>query len=352
MDSSEPVTLRHVAEEAGVSIDTVSRVLNGKGKEKWPSAMKRAKEIRAIAERLNYRPSAAARAIRTARTRVIGALVRNNPRDRHIHPLAYETLLGINEGLEAAGYVLSIIRYDDVQLETSKGSRVFREHMVDGMFAMETLAPYVVERVQQLVSTCIWVNTNVWQPESCIRRDEIQAGELIAQKMIELGYRRLVMVGGTRGSVPHYSHNDRFVGLQNVAGRHGASVDRVELKWAPTFDVSAFPTDLITPETAFVAEGTYWAHWLSHVAAGLGKTPAYDFGLACCDESSEIRRYWPGLSRATFDHYEMGLAAARMMLARLGDSASASPSQQFTSTWKAGNTAWGPSGARRPGEHV
>lgn len=342
MDLVEPVTLRHVAEEAGVSIDTVSRVLNGKGKEKWPSAMKRAKEIRAIAERLNYRPNAAARAIRTSRTRVIGALVRNNPRDRHIHPLAFETLLGINEGLEAAGYVLSIIRYDDVQLEQSKGSRVFQEHVVDGMFAMETLSPFVMERVEQLVPTCVWVNTNVWRPDSCIRRDELQAGELVARKLIELGYKRLVMVGGTRGSTPHYSHNDRFVGLRNAAERAGASADRVELPWAPTFSVGKFPIELITPETAFVAEGTYWAHWLAHVAAGLGKTPAYDYGLACCDESSEIRRYWPGLSRATFDHYEMGLLAARMLLERLGEGGSVSSSRKFASSWKPGNTAWGP----------
>jgi len=40
-------TLRQIAKEAGVSIDTVSRVLNGRNKELWPGTMQRAATIRA-----------------------------------------------------------------------------------------------------------------------------------------------------------------------------------------------------------------------------------------------------------------------------------------------------------------
>jgi LacI family transcriptional regulator len=342
MKSLESSTLRDVALEAGVSIDTVSRVLNGKGKEKWPSAMRRAQEIRAIAERLNYRPNAAARAIRSSQTKVIGALVRNNPRDRHIHPVAYETLLGINEGLEAAGYVLSVIRFDDVQFDTEAGSRVFREHMVDGMIAMESIPQNVVERLGELMPNCVWANTNVWTDKGCIRRDEVAVGEMVATRLMDLGYRKLVIVGGTRASVPHYSHMDRFNGVMRVAKRHNIAVERVQMAWSPTFNPDQFPVQLIDRSVAFIAEGTYWAHWLTHLAEGMGKTPAYHFGLACCDESSEIRRYWPGLSRVTFDHYEMGMTAARMLLEQLGNAGKPASSVMFGGQWHAGNTAWGP----------
>ncbi len=341
MKSEESATLRDVALEAGVSIDTVSRVLNGKGKGTWPSAMRRAREIREIAERLNYRPNAAARAIRSAKTRVIGALVRNNPRDRHIHPVAFETILGINEGLEAEGYVLSVIRFDDVQFETPAGSRVFREHMLDGMIALETIPQDVVDRLERLAPACVWANTNVWRERGCIRRDEIAVGETAAQSLVGLGYKHLVMLGGGRPSVPHYSHDDRFTGVARVAQRAGVKADRVQLPWSPMFKAEQFPTELLKPDVAFIAEGTYWAHWLSHMAATMGKTPGYHFGLACCDESSEIRRYWPGLSRVSFDHYEMGMVAARMMLQQL-EPGEAAKSYQFGSQWRAGNTAWGP----------
>ena len=342
MKNEQGTTLKDVAEQAGVSIDTVSRVLNGKGKGTWPSAMRRAREIREIAERLNYRPNAAARAIRSSKTRVIGALVRNNPRDRHIHPLAYETILGINEGLEAAGYVLSIIRYDAVQFDTEAGSRVFREHMLDGMIALESISQEVLERLEQLVPNCVWANTNVWRPEGCIRRDEVAVGEMVAKAMINLGYRKLVLVGGTRPSVPHYSHDDRLTGVRKVANEAGVEFKHVEIAWGPKIVADAFPIDLFDPSVALIAAGTYWAHWLLHTAASIGKAPGYHFGLSCCDESSEINRYWPGLCRTSFDHYQMGMTAAQMMLQRLESPARPAKSIQFGSFWRVGNTAWGP----------
>jgi DNA-binding LacI/PurR family transcriptional regulator len=341
MKSEESVTLRDVALAAGVSIDTVSRVLNGKGKGTWPSAMRRAREIREIAEKLNYRPNAAARAIRSSRTRVVGALVRNNSRDRHIHPVAFETLLGINEGLEAAGYVLAIIRFDDVEFEAAPGSRVFHEHMLDGMIAVDGLPQHVMTRLEKLVPNCVWVNTNVWRDEGCIRRDEVAVGELAAKRMIELGYRRLVQVGGVKASVPHYSHDARFAGMRKAAQQAGVSLERVQLPWN---DISAgdFPIELFDPAVGLIAEGATWADWLSNTAAGLGKVPAYHFGLASLDESSDTRRHWPGLSRVSFDHYDMGVHAARMMLQRLDSPDAGCPSKLFKGEWIAGNTAWGP----------
>ena len=342
----EAVTLRDIAAAAGVSVDTVSRVLNGKAKATWPSAKRRFDAIQQIADSMNYRPNAAARAIRNSKTRVIGALVRNNPRNRFVHPLAFETLLGINDGLEAAGYVLSIIRYDDVEFDTPTGSRVFRERMLDGMIALESIPHHVVQRLEELVPVCVWANTNVWRNHSCIHRDEVAVGRLAASRLAALGYRQFALVGGKAASVPHYSHSDRLWGVREAVEEVGGVLHHVELPWDPGFSANNFPLELLRPEVAFIAEGTYWATWLATAAAGLGKTAAYDFGLACCDESSEIRRYWPGLSRVTFDHYGMGQQAAAMMLQRLDEKPVLPDSILLESGWRAGNTAWGPDAAR------
>jgi DNA-binding LacI/PurR family transcriptional regulator len=48
---------------------TVSNVLNGKNKENWPSTARRAAKIREIAEKMNYRPNAAAKAVVTGALR-------------------------------------------------------------------------------------------------------------------------------------------------------------------------------------------------------------------------------------------------------------------------------------------
>jgi len=332
-------TLRDIAEAAGVSIDTVSRALNGKNKGAWASTARRSSEIHRIAQELNYRPSAAARAVRSSRTRMIGALMRNNPRDPHIHPVAFEALLGLNHGLEAAGYVLSVIRFDDVQFAASAGSRVFREQMLDGMVIIGGMPQEAVSRLEQLVPLSIWANTNVWRDECCIRRDEVHTGRLAAQSLIEMGYRRLVLLGGVRGSVPHYSHDDRFAGLKQGAGAAGAQVERVGIPWTPVMDARELSLSLLQPEVAILTDGTEWAQWVVNAANGLGKIPGRDFGLACCDESSEICRYWPGLSRVSFDHYAMGTEAARMILQRLEKPGEPCSSKLFRGQWLAGNTA-------------
>ena len=59
--------LSQIAEEAGVSVSTVSRVLNGESEYNRPFYAERATRIKAIADKLNYQPNLAARAISTGR---------------------------------------------------------------------------------------------------------------------------------------------------------------------------------------------------------------------------------------------------------------------------------------------
>lgn len=343
MKSGDVTTLKDVAEVAGVSIDTVSRVLNGKGKVAWPSALRRAKEIRQIAERMNYRPNAAARAVRSARTRMVGALLRNNPRDPHIHPVSFETLLGLNHGLEAAGYVLSMVPFDDREFfADAAGSRFFREQMLDGMVLIGGIPEAAIERLEELVRVSILADTNVWREQRCIRRDEVETGRTVAESLLKLGYRRLVLLGGGRSSVPHYSRDDRERGLRQAAELAGTAVERIDIPWTAVIDPAILRPDLLDRSVAIVTEGTEWAHWLAHAANRLGKVPGRDFGLACCDESNEVCRYWPGLSRVCFDHYAMGIEAAEMMLQGLEQPDAPCPSKKFKGEWRPGDTAQGP----------
>ena len=68
-------TLNDIARQAGVSPQTVARVLSGTNKENRPSSIERAQKIRELARQLNYRPNAAARAMNNRQTQNIGVLV-------------------------------------------------------------------------------------------------------------------------------------------------------------------------------------------------------------------------------------------------------------------------------------
>lgn len=70
------ITIREVAEEAGVSITAVSKVLHGRGKSVRVSDQK-AELIREVATRLKYRPNALARNLRSSRTHTVGLIFEN-----------------------------------------------------------------------------------------------------------------------------------------------------------------------------------------------------------------------------------------------------------------------------------
>jgi len=87
-------TLKEIADEAGVSIKTVSNILNGRNKECWASSIERARRVRDIAGRLNYQPNPIARAMRSSKTMQIGVMVRDlyNPQTGRVVELIEQSL--------------------------------------------------------------------------------------------------------------------------------------------------------------------------------------------------------------------------------------------------------------------
>ncbi|UJP09223.1 LacI family DNA-binding transcriptional regulator [Microbacterium sp. KUDC0406] len=121
-------SLEDVAREAGVSGQTVSRVVNGRG---YVGAATREKVTAAMAS-LGYRPNSAARALRSGRFRTLGVIV---------FTLAtygnHRTLDAIAVRAAQAGYSLTLIPVDRTNQSTVRGafSRL-AEHAVDGIIIL------------------------------------------------------------------------------------------------------------------------------------------------------------------------------------------------------------------------
>lgn len=99
MAKNSTVTIRDVARRAGVSIATVSYVLNANAP---ISEATRARVLAAAAE-LGYRPSAIARSLRAQESRIIGYSWHHSPLDRW-HPILDPFLYSIAQAAEARGY--------------------------------------------------------------------------------------------------------------------------------------------------------------------------------------------------------------------------------------------------------
>lgn len=337
------VTLKQIADELGVSIRTVSIALNGD-----PVAGRISEtcvnQIKQVAHKRGYQVSAAARAIRLKRTRQIGILVRNNPHRPLIDQATYETILGINQQLEQAGYVVCLIRYTDVANKFASGSRVFRERVLDGAIVIGNIPDPICKAIQKSIKTCVWVDNNDATLPHAIGRDEYHAGHLAADHVCRLGYKHVQWMGPTPDEQDiHYSVFDRYHGVYSRMTQAGITPSvRLLPHWNPEVTLEDLRQSF-TQDNCIIAYNTDLAFHLSNLVLSMGYRAGYDFGLVCCEDSYYARETWPGLSRVSFDRYAMGQSAADLMLQILQDkSQNAQEIMRFPVHWMPGNTAWGP----------
>lgn len=121
------VTLKDVALEAGVSYQTVSKVLNGRGQ----VSKETEERIRAVARQLGYRPHAIARNMRAQRSFMIGySWVPTGP--DQVNHILDQFLTSMVEEAEAAGYHLLPFTYRDGNAQVEDYRQLIDSGMVDG----------------------------------------------------------------------------------------------------------------------------------------------------------------------------------------------------------------------------
>ena len=339
-------TLKDVATEVGLSINTVSRVLNGKNKEVRSDAAGRAAAIRRVAQRLNYMPNAAGRAMQGKGTRQAGILLVNDASRRHYYLDAFEFILGIDDCLAKHGYVSSVIRLTDVD---KPGSRVFREHVLDGLIVVGHHSADIVSRLGAFDFPVVWLDTNIWRPTGCIRLDDAIAGQMAAASLDQAGWRKLVFLTMNAGPHPHHSEIERSAAVEQYAAEHNIPFSRITVfgsSDSPDTVSPPVPAELAEAlgsaqpgELGIVAYNGLHARRLCHIATARGRIPGVHFGLTCCDDNHEIRQTWPELSRMSVDRVTLGEMAADMFLQSLRTPQLAVPSRTVAGRWIEGTTS-------------
>jgi DNA-binding LacI/PurR family transcriptional regulator len=331
---SNSATMHDVARRAGVSQSTVSLVLNARLTSVKISDETRQRVLQAV-EEIGYRPNLSARSMKNRRSGQVGVLVQNNRRLRHTHPLAWEFILGINEGLEGGKHIMSLIRYDDVASEGAFRAQALEGHLLDGLIVVNMVDESVQQRVEELMPHCIWVDNNVWRPQNCIRRDEVDAGATAMQAIIDLGYREVLCLQGAIEVTPHYSFAQRRKGVHRVAKQAGTEVREVVVSQRESLMEVA---SKLRPQTGVIALDTYLLNALVGCCAEAGVRPGHDFALACCDDDFQDLPYSAPISRVSFDRFEMGRQAAQMMLHLLQSPDDPCPSRLLRGTLQPGST--------------
>ncbi|MEM9883987.1 MAG: LacI family DNA-binding transcriptional regulator [Planctomycetota bacterium] len=330
-------TQADLARELGIAKETVSRALNDHPR--VSSALR--ERVRDAAKRLNYRPNAAALAMKHQRFRQIGVVIPDDPQRPRLRFRAFkmELIAGVNVTLEEAGYSALLLHAGTKVSNANSLGRILREHAIDGAIVVGTLPDNTRSHIESLTGHTVFLESNYWVDTGCFRRDEAAAGRLVGEAVVRGGYRDVVWFKGdtTAERLLNFSEVGRHAGLSEVVQGAGLPIRSFgHRKWELPFDEERRFFDSLTPETAVVSYDAANARWLEGACLRHGMMPARDFGLACCDDIHEFDFTWDELSRVVFDRYRLGGLAAERILHWL-ETGNAPKSQCTVDHWIAGS---------------
>jgi len=183
------VTIKDIAEKAGVSVATVSRALNGKP-DISPETKKR---ILTIVKELNYTLNNIARAFVTKETKCIGVIVADNS-----NPFYAEIIRGIEETTMKQGYSIILCNTNEDIKREIKAVQILKEKRVDGMIINPTQKK--IEHLKVLKKEGIpfvLLNRNIEELEvDCVKNDNIYGAYQATEHLIKLGHRRIAHITG------------------------------------------------------------------------------------------------------------------------------------------------------------
>jgi len=215
MKTERAVTIRDVAKAAGVSVATVSSVLNNRNHTRI-SAETRAKVLE-IAKKLGYRPRRVAQGLRKGLTYLVGLSVPLQP-DSPLSPFFYEAVAGALKAAKESGWMVSILGFKDRFEELALLKKAAEERFVDGvlLFDPQENDP----RFPILKGNLPFVVLGRTEdPEICtVDNDNIEAAKLATQHLIRLGHKRIAFI---HISPSYFTAKDRLEGYRQALTEAG-----------------------------------------------------------------------------------------------------------------------------------
>ncbi|HEY8446934.1 MAG TPA: LacI family DNA-binding transcriptional regulator [Thermomicrobiales bacterium] len=211
------VTIEDVAREAGVSIATVSRFINGQTVAIAPATRER---LQRAVDRLGYVPNAAARTLKTGRTRLIGVALADIA-----HMYWSAMLSGIEEGCARLGYSVVIGSASNRSAVQSEQVALFVRQKVDGLLLNPTeIDEATVSRWAALRCPIVMLDRTVpGLPFPLVAVDNAYGARLAVEYLLSLGHRRIAFI---TWPVANFSNRqERLDGYREALTEAGLPVD-------------------------------------------------------------------------------------------------------------------------------
>lgn len=333
------VTLDMIARRIGVSKMAVSYALRGSDK----VSDRTRRKVMAVAEELEYRPNASARAIRTGRFESVAFLA--DPSDGN-SPFSAGLLAGAQAALAERGMHLVFERLSDEVLgDSAHMPRILTELRVDGLLLNYHTrdAGGMADLVKKRAIPCAWIN-RMLKADAVYWNDRSAAAGLV-QHLVKLGHSRIAYVDHRYHHNPpsntrHYSKDERLAGYRSAMAAVGHPaillLDGPDDSWLDDWSdnllekLRARQARKAMP-TAFISYGGDAISFLSHALQTVfGLSVPGDVSLATFAEVPWVSVHTPHPTELTTmvnEPARLGLEAANILLKKIAQPRKALPAK-------------------------
>ncbi len=312
MPEPERVTIRDVAARAGVSVATVSKVVN----RRYGVATTTYAKVQSVIDELGYESSIVARSLRNARTNVLGVLVSD------IEPFSAELLKGAARAIRHTGYELVVYSgaggsADKVGWESRALTRLSGT-LIDGAVLV---TPTVIAR--SFGAPVVAVDPHTGREDvPTVVSDNRHGAAVATEHLLGLGHRRIGFVGGR---LDLESARLRELGYRDALGHAGIDVDPALLRdgdyeEGPSARAGDQLLGLPDPPTAILAANDVSALAVMTVAQQRGLRVPDDLSVVGFDNIPEGALAEPPLTTVHQPLQEMGERAVELLVQLLAGS--------------------------------
>lgn len=228
------MTIRDIARRCGVSVSTVSRVLNNHPD---VSAANRAKVLEVVRE-LHYVPNTSARDLVRPQSDSIGLVVRGIG-----NPFFSGVIRAIEHAIEAAGYSMILHQIRSGEDELRAGAELARSRRLLGLILLGGCFDYTPEQIALLevpFVCCSYTNSFGELPEnvySSVTIDDQEEAYRAVRLLLEQGHRRIAVL---LDCVEDHSISQlRYMGYRRALAEQGIPVDAALVGETGSFDMAA-----------------------------------------------------------------------------------------------------------------
>lgn len=310
-------TIKDVAREAGVSIATVSRIINKKPYISDGTT----KRVLDVMERLEYTPNARARSFKRKSTKSIAFLTAMDKGEAYANPHMFDILCGAHRALSKKGYSVTLVDVSQDEKPGATAKEVVSTQGYDGMVVhgsavspsvaalmARTNFPHIVIGKPGFESQICWLDTN-----------NVLAGDLAARHLADGGSKHIAFIGGKQ---TERINMDRLQGVRAVVVELGlvmdehcvvytdSSVEDSYTKSKALLDGKCRP-DAIICENNTIAIGTLKA------VRDAGLSMPADLQLIAFDDYPYSRVMDPIPTVVNIDVFELGYQSGALLLKKI-----------------------------------